>query len=258
MNIFLHLIIQSESQIESSYEKKARTIIEDCNVKFFLGTNHAKTAKEFSEEGGESLQLSEARLMEGVYYLVERPRVPVDKLLFGMQAGECYIKLINTPVVHSSFEYMYKTPEYNGYPVYDASACADTPKPSKKPRKKTVVDREQDLEKAKKIAEASALLEQRKAEILKRIEAWEMPDEQTEALREKLEMLAERQLDFIEITVKGASVTKEAMTEYAQFVGMSPTAFIKELLEYGILVREQNKYKYTFTYELFKKAREIL
>lgn len=158
MNIFLHLVVQSIAQLHSSYKGKSDIIIENCGVKLFLGSNDYSTAKNYVDGIGSSVQLSKTDLMSGKILYVEQPRIETDRLLYQMKRGECYVKMMQSLPVHSFYEMFYNTPEYHVFSKFDLTSIV-APKIEKQ---------DDDFEK-NRIEEARAMLEKRKAEILRRM-----------------------------------------------------------------------------------------
>lgn len=270
MNIFLHLIIQSTAQLRSAYKQDADVITENCGVKLFLGTNSYETGRAFLDEVGTSVQLSKTSLLSGKIAFAEQPRIPIDKILYQMEKGECFVKITNTPPIHSFFEMSYQTPEHHLLPEFDLSSVVAPKVKKQKPSPEETKEQTDDEEDAR-IKEARAALEKRKAEILARMEQLmvdedEDEDEEDEILREEVEdaidclkPLSESELDIIEMTIESGYISEEWILDHTECDERVPSMIIDFLLQLGIVKKSTKKrYKYLFSYKVFKKARKKL
>lgn len=170
MNIFCAFVIQSLSQLDDQYKEKANVIKENCVTKIFLSENFDRNARLSSNELGVHQGVSISDLMNCRLTVKDVENVPPQKLLFGMEPGECYIRLGNR-VVHSNYEFFYKTPEYKAFPAFDISKITAPPMFVKE--EIVEVEDETDADESESLSqveEARRLLEKRKAEILKRIQ----------------------------------------------------------------------------------------
>lgn len=166
MGIFLQIVVQSLAQIKSSYGEKWSVITENCNLKIFLGTNNYETARDFSNECGETVVLSKNYLRRGEFFEEKENVVSVEKILFQMQRGGALVKMIHMPAMSSLFAFAYKTPEYNQTTKFNPLSIMNE-EIKVEEEIGGGIEVEMDSAQVKKAREA---LELRKREILKRLE----------------------------------------------------------------------------------------
>lgn len=164
LNVYFCFIVQSISQLDAAYKESSNTIKENCIIKVFLSENSDANARCSSDELGKHTGLSVSDLLNCKFCAKPQDNVPPEKLLFGMQPGECYMRIKNK-VVHSSFEFFYATPEYQEAGKFDIS----TVKPMVLYDEKNDEDEEEEMTEEDRVELARKLLEKRKEEILKRM-----------------------------------------------------------------------------------------
>ena len=114
--IYLHMYVQSLSQLRERYGNEYQTLKDNCNMFVFLGTNDVTTAKEFSDDIGRTSIIDQAAFSKGEFAFTTVPAITQDVLLHRMKPGEAYIKLFEQMPIHTRFEFFYKTPEFTKYP----------------------------------------------------------------------------------------------------------------------------------------------
>ncbi len=240
MGIFLELICQSEKQLTAVYQEQAEVMRENCNLKFFLNTNHAETARLFQEEVGKARRLSKGDARNGVLCEVEAPRIELDKLLFGMRPGECYVKLVNMPIIHSSFTFAYKTPEYHRHPLFDVgSVCPLRGEKRSDAMERGAVERGEGFQRIEP--------QQRQGE--------EISEEVEDAL-DCLRALTDNELDLVEAFIGDGVISEKRIEQYAYCEDSSAGNIIKKLSRLGIAKRvTPTLYRFSFSKEIFRKAR---
>ena len=112
-NIFLHMIIQSYSQLSARYPDDYITMIENCNYTYFIGTNDQLTAEKFSKELGLTTIADPVLYLQGKLAEKVIPVVSQDYLMHRMKEGEVFIKVNKEQPIHGFFEFYYKTKEYH-------------------------------------------------------------------------------------------------------------------------------------------------
>ncbi len=243
MRIFMQLICQSEKQLTAVYQEQTEVMRENCNLKLFLNTNYAETARLFQEEVGTARRLSRGDARHGVLCEVEAPRIELDKLLFGMRPGECYVKLVNTPIIHSSFSFAYKTPEYHRHPRFDVDSVHP-------PRGKKRSDPQ------------NAVMEEKEENSWKKERAPTQGQEVSEKIGEALDclrVLTDNELDLVEAFVGDGIISERRIEKYAYCGDIPPGNIIKKLSNLGIIKRATPMlYRFCFSKEAFLEARKRL
>lgn len=261
MNIFLEgIIVQTLAQLRASYKEKTDILLSNCAVKIFLGTNNYESAKEFVTEVGESIQLSKSNLLSGKISYVEKPRLSIDKILYQMKKGECFVKVENHMPIHSYFEMFYKTPEYHTFPKFDLTSISSP----KKKKNQLSEDKEmyvsKNYEEEQRIAMAREELERRKAEILKRMKENENNEEEDECeeienIIDCIKYLSDNELNIIEIALKNGSISENWLEKFFVWGENSPKELIERFLNLGIIKKASQKtYKFVFSKQSFQKA----
>jgi len=99
-NVFFFIGLQSYGQLLSIYgDAEGKTILDNINATYFMGSNNYKTIAEFSESGGEKQVLSyksinynsNEEVLTVFDYQKER-NVPIEELV-GLKEGECFISI---------------------------------------------------------------------------------------------------------------------------------------------------------------------
>ena len=112
--IFLHIVLQSYSQLFARYGDLGKSFLENCNTTIFLSTNDHKTIEEFSKELGELTIVSPGSdLDRGYFHLEERPLVACSELAVVKQ-WQVYVKRNGSFPLKGSFEPTFKCPEHQG------------------------------------------------------------------------------------------------------------------------------------------------
>lgn len=114
--IYLHMYVQSLSQLRERYGNEYQTLKDNCNMFVFLGTNDVTTAKEFSDDIGRTSIIDQVAFSKGEFGFTTVPAITQDALLHRMNPGEAYMKLFEQMPIHTRFEFFYKTPEFTRYP----------------------------------------------------------------------------------------------------------------------------------------------
>ena len=85
-----------------------------------------------------------------------------------MRRGECFVKIVNCPPIHSFFEMFYKTPEYNRFPRFELSKVVS---PKQTCNSQTVIENANDCDISgdDEVKKARKELEKRKMEIIERM-----------------------------------------------------------------------------------------
>ena len=123
--IFFEMVIQSYSQLDSKYgEQDAKTIIGNCPIQIYIGTDDQKTKEEFSKMCGEqSLELEQTTESKSdkkdqgkstttSKQVVTRPLIgPYE--LGQLPQGTCIVKIFQNDPIKTPFTAYYKTPEFD-------------------------------------------------------------------------------------------------------------------------------------------------
>ncbi len=118
-NIFLHMVIQSYSQLESRYPEEYKAMLENCDFTYFIGTNDADTAKKFATELGQTTIPNPVDYLHGHFSTITVPVVSQDYLMHRMQDGEVFIKMHRRQPIRGFFEFHHRTKEYQAYPLFE-------------------------------------------------------------------------------------------------------------------------------------------
>lgn len=118
-NIFMHMVVQSLEQIRARYPGEWETMLDNCDVQLFLGSNSLKTARHFAETLGNSVVPDSEAFLRGEFRVKQETIVSLDYLLHRMKHGEAFVRVNNAQPLHTSFELYYKTPEYIAYSCVD-------------------------------------------------------------------------------------------------------------------------------------------
>lgn len=124
--IFMHICCQSITQLKVRYPGEWQSMVENCDVTVFVGTNDAETARFFARELGQTTVPNPVAFLQNSFSCMTVPVVSEDQLLHKMQTGSVYIKLHHENPIFGSFELYYKTEEYAKYPklsMQDYTAC---------------------------------------------------------------------------------------------------------------------------------------
>lgn len=116
-NLFMTISVQSLSQIAARYPEDHVSMLENCGVRTFLGTNDVETAKRFIASMGRTTVPSASAYLAGHYSSEPADVVTIDELMHRMKQGESYICIDRAMPVHGNYELYYATPEYARYPV---------------------------------------------------------------------------------------------------------------------------------------------
>ncbi len=125
-NIFFALVIQSFSQLNAKYgDDVASTIIGNCPIKMFIGTDDAKTCEEFSKLCGEvTIQTTSTTENKGKddekskgtsTSVVSRPLIYPDELghLKAGPTGEIVVKILKEFPIRCKSTYAWATPMFD-------------------------------------------------------------------------------------------------------------------------------------------------
>lgn len=114
--LFVHMIVQSRSQLKARYPEECETMMDNCDVQFYLGSNDLDTAKKFQEALGTTSAVDSEAFLRGDFLVnKDLPVVTLDPLLHRMKHGETYIKRNNGQPIHGQYSLYYQTPEYTAY-----------------------------------------------------------------------------------------------------------------------------------------------
>lgn len=116
-NIFMHMVVQSLEQLHARYREEWLTMIDNCDVQFYLGSNSLNTAKHFAETLGTTTATDPVAFLRGEFRIIQMPVVSLDYLLHRMDHGEAFALINNGQPLHTGFELYYKVPEYKDYPI---------------------------------------------------------------------------------------------------------------------------------------------
>lgn len=120
-NIFLSLVVQSLSQLKSRYPEDYVSMVNNCALHTFLGTNDFDTAREFSIKLGQTTVPDPQAFLQGRYASQTVNVVTSDKLMHRMTYGETFLCIDRQMPIHGSFCLHYQTPEYHTEPRFDIS-----------------------------------------------------------------------------------------------------------------------------------------
>lgn len=120
-NLYLHMVVQSLEQLRARYPDEWLTMIDNCDVQIFAGTNSVDTAKHFRESLGTRSVVDSEAFLRGGFCVKQEPVVTLDYLLHRMERGEIFVRINNAQPLHGGFELYYKTPEYKAYPQVNVS-----------------------------------------------------------------------------------------------------------------------------------------
>ncbi|MBR2052747.1 MAG: TraM recognition domain-containing protein, partial [Clostridia bacterium] len=123
--IFFEMVIQSYSQLDSKYgEQDAKTIIGNCPIQIYIGTDDQKTKEEFSKMCGEqSLELEQTTESKSdkkdqgkstttSKQVVTRPLIgPYE--LGQLPTGTCIVKIFQNDPIKTPFTRIDKIPEFD-------------------------------------------------------------------------------------------------------------------------------------------------
>ncbi len=115
--IFMHIICQSITQLKVRYPGEWQTMIENCDLTCFVGTNDSSTAEFFAKELGKTTVPDPVAYLQNNFSCLTVPVVNEDRLLHKMKTGEVYIKLHHEDPIHGCFELYYQTKDYLKYPT---------------------------------------------------------------------------------------------------------------------------------------------
>lgn len=116
-NLFMLVSVQSISQVQARYPEDYTSMLENCGVRMFLGTNDTETARHFIANMGKTTVPSATAFLAGRYSSELIDVVSVDALMHRMQNGESYICIDRNMPIHGNFELYYRTDEYARYPI---------------------------------------------------------------------------------------------------------------------------------------------
>lgn len=114
-NIFMHMVVQCLEQLHSRYPDEWLTMIDNCDVQLYLGSNSLDTAKRFGDSLGTHTVADPEAFLRGEFHVKQEPVVSLDYLLHRMKRGESFVRVNNAQPLHAGFELYYKTPEYTEY-----------------------------------------------------------------------------------------------------------------------------------------------
>lgn len=117
--IFMNLTVQSLSQLKARYPDEYESMVQNCDVTAFFGTNDYQTAKTFVAELGDTTVPDPVAFLQGKFTCMQVPVVTPDYLMHNMTQGEIFVKINHQNPIHGYFEYFYKTNEYNSTPKFD-------------------------------------------------------------------------------------------------------------------------------------------
>lgn len=135
-NIYFTLVIQSYAQLSNVYGKNvAEIILDNLNVKIFLGSNNYETLRQFSRECGEMTRISPLSALNGSgseieHYELETIPLISRSRLSCFEPGECVVLEANCDhVLLSRFERYYLCPEFSLLPAASEHeySCAVNP-----------------------------------------------------------------------------------------------------------------------------------
>ena len=109
--LFLTLICQSLSQLKARYPEEFKTILQNSDATFFLGTNDVETANEFSAQLGKTSIADPVQFLRNEFNCIEIPCVSTDILMHHMREGEAFIKVNRAEPIHGHFEFFYNINE---------------------------------------------------------------------------------------------------------------------------------------------------
>jgi hypothetical protein len=112
-NIFLTLVVQSLSQLKSRYPDDYVSMVNNCALQTFLGTNDFETAREFSLRLGQTTVPDPQAFLHGRYASQTVNVVTCDKLMHRMNYGETFLCVDRQMPIHGSFCLHYQTSEYH-------------------------------------------------------------------------------------------------------------------------------------------------
>ena len=115
-NIFLSLVVQSLVQLKSRYPDDYVSMVNNCALQTFLGTNDFETAREFSHRLGQTTVPDPQAFLHGRYASQTVNVVTCDKLMHRMNYGETFLCIDRQMPIHGNFCLHYKTVEYHKYP----------------------------------------------------------------------------------------------------------------------------------------------
>ena len=113
--IFVHLVLQSYSQLVEKYDKDAETILSNCNNTVFLGTNDYSTVEKISKEIGRKTILSPQSVFNvdnQVVVCEEKPVVTCSDLQIFRQ-GDAKILRIGKHTIDGHYEKSFECDEYS-------------------------------------------------------------------------------------------------------------------------------------------------
>ncbi|HIS35627.1 TPA: TraM recognition domain-containing protein [Candidatus Scatousia excrementigallinarum] len=123
-NIYFTLVIQSYAQLNNVYGKDvAEIILDNLNVKIFLGSNNYDTLQQFSRECGEMTRISPLSALNGSrseieHYELETIPLITRSRLSCFEPGECVVLEANCDhVLLSRLERYYLCPEFSSLPM---------------------------------------------------------------------------------------------------------------------------------------------
>lgn len=130
-NIYLHMVVQSYTQLASRYPEEHKAMIDNCPYTYFIGTNDAETAKKFSTELGLTTIPDPVKFQQGMFSTLTVPIVTQDNLMHRMKEGEAYIKAHRHQPIRGFFEFFHKTAEYAQYSSAEQTMKQNKPKNQK-------------------------------------------------------------------------------------------------------------------------------
>ncbi|MBQ2712642.1 MAG: type IV secretory system conjugative DNA transfer family protein [Clostridia bacterium] len=130
-NIWLHLVIQSYSQLKVVYGEEYETILGNCNLQIYFGSNDFVTKQRISEQCLTRTVLSPLSAFNGneesimSYNVTEVPLVSVATLSH-MRFGDAYVMCLNEFPLLAHFERDYMCPELTGVKESPTLYAGDT------------------------------------------------------------------------------------------------------------------------------------
>ena len=121
-NIFLSLVVQSLSQLKSRYPEDYVSMVNNCALQTFLGTNDFETAQEFSSRLGQTTVPDSQAFLQGRYASQTVNVVTSDKLMHRMGYGETFLCIDRQMPIHGNFCLHYQTEEYHTDPRVEVSS----------------------------------------------------------------------------------------------------------------------------------------
>lgn len=119
-NIFFVLAIQSYAQLNRVYGNDvAEIILDNLNLKYFLGSNHTETIRNFSDSCGQYTRISPVSALNGnnaqiEHYTIETVSLVPKSVLCSIEPGETIITEANAKyVMWSMINRYYMCPELN-------------------------------------------------------------------------------------------------------------------------------------------------